>query len=114
MGQWTQMMKIERKRAGVMRKLTQSKRAASTKPRWDDEHRKGMDDRKGKTHQIQNGGLHQNHAVKRPGGNHKNTGHKLKIASSHSPTLQKNKIEVVIGNKFENSRRINQLRHGMK
>jgi hypothetical protein len=68
MGQWTQVMKIERKRAGVMRKFTQNKMAASTKSRWDDEHRKGMDDRKGETHQIQNGGLHQNHAVKRPGG----------------------------------------------
>lgn len=51
-----------------MRKITQNKMAASTKPRWNDEHRKGMDDRKGETHQIQNGGLHQNHAVKRPGG----------------------------------------------
>jgi hypothetical protein len=107
-------MKIERKRAGVMRKLTQNKMAASTKPRWDDEHRKGMGDRKGGTHQIQNGGLHQNHAVKRPGENHKNTGNELKIAFSHSHTLQKDKTEVVIGNKFENSRRINQLRHGMK
>jgi hypothetical protein len=28
-------MKIERKRAGVMRKLTQNKMAASTKPRWE-------------------------------------------------------------------------------
>ena len=83
-------MKIERKRAGVMRKLTQNKIAASTKPRWDDEHRKGMGDRQGGLHQIQNGGLHQNHAVKRPGGgNHKNTGNELKIAFSHSHTLQK-------------------------
>jgi hypothetical protein len=47
MGQWTQVMKIERKRAGVMRKLTQNKIAASTKPRWDDKHQMGMDDRKG-------------------------------------------------------------------
>lgn len=113
-GQSLQVLNIDWTWTGVRGKHTENKMATSTKPRWDDEYRLEMNRRQGETRKIKMAAFTKPR-LDTAGGKSQDQWRRVEILRCpQSHNTNKTVTEIVPVNKFENSRKKYQLRHGMK